>query len=96
MRIFFKGISFIIWLVASKNIVGPQVRLARKEANPPVTQLDLVARLQTLGMTIDQSGLSKLENGNRPVSDKEVVALAEALRVPVSWLLKTETNNKDT
>jgi len=75
--------------MVSKNIIGSRVRQARKEAKPPITQLDLIARLQTLGMTIDQSGLSKIENGNRPVTDKEVVALAKALRVPATWLLET-------
>lgn len=71
-----------------RNIVGPRVRQARKAAKPPITQLDLVARLQTLGVTIDQSGLSKLENGQRPVSDMEVVALTKALKVSVAWLLE--------
>ena len=70
-----------------RNIVGARVRQARKSAKPPITQIDLVARLQLLGMMIDQSGLSKLENGRRPVSDIEVVALAEALKASVKWLL---------
>ena len=55
---------------------------------PPITQRDLVARLQVLGMVIDQSGLSKIESGQRPVSDIEVVALAKALKVSVEWLLQ--------
>jgi len=57
-------------------------------ANPPVTQMDLVARLELLGIKIDQSGVSKIESGQRPVSDIEVVALAKALRVSVAWLLE--------
>lgn len=71
-----------------KNLVGARVQQARKAARPVVTQSDLVARLQILGMSIDQSGVSKMENGQRPVLDIEVVALAEALQVPVEWLLK--------
>jgi transcriptional regulator with XRE-family HTH domain len=71
-----------------KNIIGERVRQARKSAKPPITQLDLVARLQTAGIRIDQSGLSKLESGRRPVSDIEVVELAKALRVEVGWLLR--------
>jgi len=73
--------------VESKNIIGSRLRQARKSANPPVTQIDLVARLQTLGITIDQSGLSKIEKGKRPVSDKEILALVQALKVSVEWLL---------
>ena len=82
------GISTIIWLVGKRNIVGARVRRARKIAKPPVTQADLVARLQLLGVVIDQSGLSKIENGQRPVSDIEVVALAKALKVSMAWLLE--------
>lgn len=77
--------------MGKRNIVGAKVSRARKTANPPITQTDLAARLQLLGMTIDQSGVSKIESGLRPVSDIEVVALAKALRVSVAWLLE-ETN----
>jgi len=71
-----------------KNLVGARVQQARKKAKPPITQLELVARLQVLGMKIDQPGLSKLEGGRRPVFDIEVVALAETLKVSVTWLLE--------
>jgi transcriptional regulator with XRE-family HTH domain len=74
--------------VGNRNIVGTRVRQARKAATPPITQTDLAARLQVLGMVIDQSGLSKIESGQRPVSDIEVVALAKALKVSVEWLLQ--------
>ena len=82
------SISPIILLVEKRNIVGIRVRQARKAAKPPITQSDLIARLQLLDMNIDQSGLSKIENGQRPVSDTEVLALAKALKVSVSWLLE--------
>lgn len=88
MGIFGWSISTIIWLVRRRNIVGARVRQARKAAKTVITQTDLVARLQLLGITIDQSGLSKIENGQRPVSDVEVVALAKALKVSVAWLLE--------
>lgn len=71
-----------------KNIIGSRVREARKTVKPPITQTDLVARLQVLGITIDQSALSKIEGGQRPVSDIEVAALAKALKVSVSWLFE--------
>lgn len=73
-----------------KNILGARVREARKAAKPLITQRDLVARLQVLGITIDQSGLSKLESGQRPISDIEVAALAKALNVSISWLFEEE------
>jgi len=74
--------------VEKKNVVGEHVRQARKAAKPPITQIDLVARLQVLGMQIDQFGLSEIESGRRPVMDFEVIALAKAIKVSVAWLLK--------
>ena len=63
-----------------KNIVGERIRLARKASKPPLTQIDLIARLQILGMMISQSALSKVESGRRPVTDIEVITLAKALK----------------
>ena len=83
----------IISSVETRNIVGSRVHHARRVAKPRITQQDLVARLQVLGMTIDQSSLSKIENGQRPVSDIEVVALAKALKVSVAWLLEGTSNS---
>jgi transcriptional regulator with XRE-family HTH domain len=88
VRILSQRISIIILYVDKKNIVGARVQKARKTAKPPITQNDLIARLQLHDMNIDQSGLSKLENGQRPVSDIEVVAIAKALKVSVNWLLE--------
>jgi len=85
MGILFGSILATISLM-KKNIVGTRVKHIRKAATPQITQLDLVARLQSLGLSIDQSGLSKIENGQRPVSDIEVAALAKALKIPISWL----------
>jgi len=78
----------MIYSVETKNLVGTRVRQARHNAKPLITQLDLVARLQVLGMIIDQSGVSKIESGHRPVLDSEVVALAKALKVSAEWLLE--------
>jgi len=68
-------------------VVGPRVRQARKLATPHVSQVDLAARLQLLGLKVDQSGVSKIEQGRRPVLDLEVVALAKALGISAAWLL---------
>lgn len=70
-----------------RNVVGSRVRQARGQATPRVSQVDLAARLQVLGLRIDQSAVSKIEQGHRPVLDLEVVALAKALKVSASWLL---------
>ena len=74
----------------SKNVIGSRLRKARKAAKPPVTQLDLVARLQLLGVSIDQSAISKIEAGQRPVFDYELAALAKALKVPVAYFFEND------
>ena len=80
--------------LVEKNIIGLRVKATRKAAKPQITQLELVARLQSLGLSVDQSALSKIENGQRPVTDIEVAALAKALKVSVAWLFsKTETSS---
>lgn len=69
-----------------KNIVGLRVRKARKESR--MTQIELAARLQLLGIRIDRSGIAKLESGRRPASDIEIAAIAKVLEVPISWLFE--------
>jgi transcriptional regulator with XRE-family HTH domain len=70
------------------NIVGNRVRDARLKSKPLITQEDLVARLQVLGLEyIDQAKISRIESGTRPVYDYEIVPLAKALNVSVLWLL---------
>ncbi len=50
-------------------------------------QIDLLARLQTEGVDISIPALSLLEGQKRPVTDKELKALAEILGVSSDWLL---------
>jgi HTH-type transcriptional regulator, cell division transcriptional repressor len=70
-----------------KNIVGKQVKLARNKCNPRLTQAELAAKLQVEGWDIDRGGVAKIEAGIRQVTDVEVVRLAKALQISVSWLL---------
>ena len=53
-------------------------------------QVELLAKLQVAGIEISIPALSLLEGQKRPVSDKELVALAEVLGVSVDWLLGRE------
>lgn len=76
----------------SKNLVGKRMRIARAMMNPPISQADLLARLQLNGMMISQATLSKIETGERSVTDMELVEIAKALGVDILWLLgETET-----
>lgn len=73
-----------------KNLVGPRVRQSRVSRRPSLTQAELSARLEVAGIHIDRAGISKIENQERTVTDKELSALAKALRVSVNWLLANE------
>ena len=73
-----------------RNIVGPRVREARLAHSPRLTQEDLAARLQVLGLNIDRVLVAKIETGIRRVSDIELIKLAQALGVTAAWLLHEE------
>ena len=60
---------------------------ARGKAQPPITQDELSKKLTKLGASIDRAGVAKIETGIRGVLDFELVALAKALEVKVTWLL---------
>ena len=68
------------------NVVGSRIREARYWAGRKVTQLQLAARLQTLGVDIGRTAISKIEAGRRPVTDSELAAICKALDVSVQWL----------
>jgi len=71
----------------SQNLVGVRLKKARSESQPRVTQEELSKRLSKQGVSIDRAGIAKIETGIRGVLDYEVVALAKALGIKVSWLL---------
>jgi hypothetical protein len=64
----------------ARNIVGGQVRKARLQHKPPMSQDDLAGRLAVRGIQIDRSAVSRLENADRYVMDYEAEALAECLK----------------
>ncbi len=72
---------------SSQNLVGGRVKEARAAADPPLTQDELSRRLSKWGVSIDRAGVAKIETGIRGVLDFELVALAKALDVKVTWLL---------
>lgn len=78
----------------SKNVIGERVREARLKANPKITQVDLLARLEIREIHLEKTSISKIEAGKRPVSDKELLAIADALHVTPNWLLNIESVEK--
>lgn len=72
-----------------KNIIGSRVVAIRKSKG--IKQREFLARLQTLGLDISQTSLSRLEGQYRLVQDYEVVMIARALEVSVGYLLGEES-----
>ena len=70
-----------------QNLVGERVKEARSKAQPAITQQELSKRLSKLGVSIDRAGVAKIETGIRGVLDFELVTIAKALGVKVTWLL---------
>ena len=68
------------------NLVGPKIREARYRDGKRVTQQQLCARLQTVGIDIDRTAISKIESGRRPVTDIEIAAICQTLDVDPDWL----------
>lgn len=74
--------------IGDKNIVGAKVERLRKEKG--IRQKELVATLQSRGMDICETSMSRLEGQTRLVQDFEVVILAQVLGVTAQWLLTQE------
>ena len=71
--------------LGTQNMIGSRVTEARLKMN--MKQKDLLAQLQVKGISISIPALSLLEGQKRPVSDFELNALSEILKVDVDWLL---------
>lgn len=72
----------------NKNIIGRKVVAVRSAKH--LKQKDFLAKLQTLGIEISATSLSRLEGQYRLVQDYEVVAIARALDITVEELLKQD------
>lgn len=55
---------------------------------PKVSQEDLAGRVASHGVPLSQAQIAKAENGQRPLKDFELWAIARALRVPVQDLFE--------
>ena len=72
------------------NLSGQKIQAAREEAG--LSQEQLAARMQLLGIEIGQNAISRIERGLRVVPDYELKYFAAAFHRPVAWFLEeTET-----
>jgi len=77
---------------AQKNVVHRQMKKARIAAG--MSQSQLAAKIQTLGVNIDQQMISKIENNNRIVTDYELACLCKIFGVEEKSLLKDFYENR--
>lgn len=52
-----------------------------------LSQTDLAARMQVKGAMVEREAISKIETGDRFVTDYELKVFAEILGVTVDWLI---------
>jgi len=77
------------------NKSGHRIRVARNMQTPRLTQDDLTARMQIEGLqNITKNMISRIEKGERYVTDLELIAFAKVLNVSTKWLLE-ETSTPD-
>ena len=73
------------------NITGIQIKKIRKEKG--LSQEQMAARLQTYGIQIDQKAISRIESGDRVITDYELICFAEALGISVNDLIRESMYN---
>ncbi len=76
--------------LGTANMIGMRVEQLRIINN--MKQKDLLSQLNSKGIEMNASGLSKLEGQLRQVNDYELVALAEIFGISVTKLLGIEQN----
>ena len=71
-----------------KNISGDRIHQARTEKR--ISQADLSARMQVKGVLIEREAISKIETGDRFVTDYELMVFSDVLGVTMDWLTGKE------
>lgn len=70
------------------NQSGHRIRAARNMRDPKWTQDDLLAKMHIRHhMVFTWNTISRIENGQRYVTDLELIAFADVLQVSTAWLL---------
>ncbi len=67
------------------NLCGAQVRQLREQLG--LTQEQLAARMQVMGVQVNQKAISRVETGDRVVADYELAAFSKVLGAGVERLL---------
>jgi transcriptional regulator with XRE-family HTH domain len=65
----------------ARNVFGPALRRAREESRLHLTQSDLAEIMTEMGLSIDRSAISRIENQERAITEIEVMYFCAALRI---------------
>ena len=68
-----------------KNLSGERIYQARTRKH--LSQAELAAQMQVQGVIIERDAISKIETGDRFVSDYELMVFARVLGVTMDWLV---------
>ena len=68
----------------AKNISGDRIHQARTLMR--LSQADLAARMQINGVMIEREAISKIETGDRFVTDYELLTFSKIFGVSMEWL----------
>lgn len=76
----------------AKNISGDRIHQARTTIR--LSQADLAARMQVNGVTIEREAISKIETGDRLVTDYELLTFSKIFGVSMEWLTDRTHNDE--
>ena len=75
----------------TNNLCGKRLAEIRKQKK--ISQRKLATKMQLLGFDVDHYFIRRVENGERFVTDIDLVIFSRALEVPISSILSEETAN---
>lgn len=71
-----------------KNLCGDRIQIERLKKR--MTQMELAAKIQLQGITLERDSISRIEIGTRFVTDYELKLFAKVLNVTVDDLLEED------
>lgn len=74
--------------LSQSNIIGKRIKEARLQAN--MSQKDLSVKLELMAVYVCRGSISRIENGERAVTDIEVDAISRVLNVPLDFLFSRD------
>lgn len=72
-----------------QNMVGQQVKKARIAAK--LSQKQLAQKLETVAVYVCRGSISRIESGNRTVTDIEIYGISQILNVPIESLFMVDS-----